>query len=248
MTGTVAAVQAREYVGESAGAWAVVVVGCVVVVVVGCVVVVVVVVVVAVVVVVVVVVVPPDPPLFVAVATVCAPVLVQVMGMLVAPIAMVRLKGLVLVNCGSATLRGPLEPAVMVPVCVAWMTAPALAGHVAGTTKLPLRVSDGLPDPLPTMRGMEPEKDTVLPAVVSGSRLVGNSRTTPSPPSGPLSRFTPVGFVLALYKPNAELGTSAPFAIRASVAPGFTGSDAKTPSVITEGRLTGIPEALHVRA
>jgi hypothetical protein len=179
---------------------------------------------------------------------VSTPPLVQVIGMGVDPIAMVRVSGLVVVNCGSATLREPAEPAVMVPLCVALMTTAALVGYVAGTVKPPLTLSDGLPVPLPTVRGTVPEKETVLPGVVNGSRVAGNWRTIPSPVSGPFSKFTPVGLVDALNAPKAELGTSPLFAFKLSVAPGLTGFDVNTPSVITEGRLTGIPEALQLSA
>jgi hypothetical protein len=148
--------------------------------------------------VVVVVVVPPEPPLFVAVAIVSTPALVQVIGTGVAPMASVRLRGLVVVNWGSATLSGPLDPAVMVPLWVALMTTAALVGYAAGTVKLPLTVSEGLPDPLPTVRGTDPENATLSPGVVRGSRFVGNWSTMPRPVSGPFKRFTPVGFVEAL--------------------------------------------------
>jgi len=64
--------------------------------------------------------------------------------------------------------------------------------------KLPLRLSEGVPIPPVTVRGNVPEKLTVSPAVVNGSRAAGNSTTTPRPVSGPLRRFTPLGFELAL--------------------------------------------------
>ena len=91
-------------------------------------------------------------------------------------------------------------------------------------------------------------KVTVDPGVVSGSNVAGNWSTSPRPVSGPLSRFTPLGFVLALNKPNFEFGTSALLACRLSVAPALTGFDANRPSVTTEDRLTGIPAAEHVSA
>jgi hypothetical protein len=91
-----------------------------------------------------------------------------------------------------------LEPAAIVPLCVAVMTTAALGGYVAGTVNPPLTDSDGVPDPLPTVRGTDPENATVSPAVVNGSRVAGNWRTTPSPVSGPFNKLTPVGFVEAL--------------------------------------------------
>jgi hypothetical protein len=141
---------------------------------------------------------PVEPPVMVAVSTVSTPVLVHVMGMWVVPRVMVRFKGLAVVNCGSVTLRVPLEPAAMVPLCVAVMTTAALGGYVAGTVKPPLTASDGVPDPFPTVRGTDPENATEFPGVVNGSRVLGNWRTTPSPVSGPFNKLTPAGFVDAL--------------------------------------------------
>ena len=81
-----------------------------------------------------------------------------------------------------------------------------------------------------------PEKVTVAPGVVNASRVVGNSITTPSPVSGPFSKFTPL---------RSEFGTAFLLGARLSTAPAATGFVANTPSVTTDGRLTGMVAAVH---
>ena len=81
-----------------------------------------------------------------------------------------------------------------------------------------------------------PEKVTVAPGVVKASRDVGNSITTPSPVSGPFNKFTPL---------KRELGTALALAFRLSTAPAATGLVSNTPSVTTDGRLTGTVAAVQ---
>ena len=92
-------------------------------------------------------------------------------------------------------MSDPLEPAVMVPLCVACTTMAALVGYVLGTVNAPLTLSDGEPEPLVTVSGTMPENPTESPAVVNGSRVDGKMMTIPKPASGPFSRFTPLGLV-----------------------------------------------------
>jgi hypothetical protein len=116
----------------------------------------------------------PFPFVIVAVSRVSAALLVHGSGTFVEPIAIDNVRGLLLENCGCVTVMDDCWPDVIVPDCVPATATAAFVGKLAGTVKLPERLSEGVPTPPVTDKGKIPENVTVAPGVVNGSRAAGN--------------------------------------------------------------------------